>query len=486
MRQSNFIGYIMCLMIVVNILSCHNQDTPEPFASNLTNDNININEAKEWFGEHEISKNSVIPIEVTSENSVRSNNTHGKDFPKNPAWDDAVQKKFEGRDIVVVPLQESDLHSIPRNRYTGSPKQKLNKREDELNWAMLSSLIVSKKKGVVVSEVVTILPDDGFYSQPSKRRSKKFSGLIYISDLDGNYLKGYQYKDGKAIGTIFLNEVPNRSARVQKYCIVGWIDHYYYGSGGGQIFGPTYSYSEPIYGWVEDNYADNGGDYLSSVGWGGVGGNSGSSSQGFYFPGNYNPQIDDLFDYTKCFFPASNTTRRFEMTIYVDQPGDSHAGSSNIKGDVGHVFVGFKSIDQNTGEVIERIFGFYPSESRDAILGTSPRINNDGDHPYDVSITFTLTPAEMSQAAQAALTNGSSPYVLIESNCTNFAEAVCDGAGFLLPNSSKKVWLGDSWGFIHSPGILGKRLRDAKSNDPSLPIQVPPSPRNAPRNSGGC
>lgn len=188
----------------------------------------------------------------------------------------------------------------------------------------------------------------------------------------------------------------------------------------------------------------------------------------------------------KCFFAASNSNRNFQITVYVDQPGSNNGGSSSIAGDVGHVFVGFKSTDRNTGDEIERLFGFYPASNVTAIVGSLGRVNNNEGHIYDVSITYPVSPSQMSQAAQAALSGANNQYVLSGYNCTNYVETICDTAGITIPESSKKIWEGNTWVFIHSPGKLGKELRALKNSNPSLPIHVPVSPENAPYGKGNC
>lgn len=250
----------------------------------------------------------------------------------------------------------------------------------------------------------------------------------------------------------------------------------------------TYDRSEVVWGIC----VDGGGGGPTGGATGGAGsatsyydatGGTGRSSVAIVQTDADNPVVDP-FQQIKCF--RNNTSDyTYELTVYVDQPGEDGGGSSAWF-DVGHAFVGLRKVNVHNGEVIQRSFGFYPRDSWAAVGGSGGRLHTNENSPYDVSIRYTLTPQQMTNAANAALNNGTHMYVLTEYNCTDFVKSVCDAAGVSLTPQRDKTRVTGSELWFNSPGKTGQALRNASSSNPNITVRSPIEPLKAPSNLGNC
>lgn len=222
MKNKVFIHFTRFTFIwLLMFASCQRQDTLAPIDLSIKQEDIGIAEARQWFSQQQ---------------QLFNQPTAKKKISKNPSWADAVQMKFGKINAVVVPLEDDKTTDIPRNRYKddsikNKAKETLSTKEDKLNLTLLTNLLVYKKDGETVAELVTLLPDDDFYGNPFKRGSK-FNGIILSTDLNDNPLHEYQYKNGKSINTVSLKEPESPDGRPAKYQIIGWIDYYYKVDGG--------------------------------------------------------------------------------------------------------------------------------------------------------------------------------------------------------------------------------------------------------------
>jgi hypothetical protein len=104
---------------------------------------------------------------------------------KNAVWSKAQTIQLSIGEIVVVPIQFND------SLYTRPNSTDSNTR---LPLSNLSKLIVyTDSSDQTHAEVVTAFPDSNFVNNSNKQ----FSGIAYIQDWQGNFLRAYHYIKGK-------------------------------------------------------------------------------------------------------------------------------------------------------------------------------------------------------------------------------------------------------------------------------------------------
>lgn len=202
------------------------------------------------------------------------------------------------------------------------------------------------------------------------------------------------------------------------------------------------------------------------------GGSAGSGSSVSYtiISNRGSNTIGNIADYNKCFTNIPGTGYSYKVTLCVDQPkpgvrsawGFSGNGSANSSSggnpiDVGHAFLIFTQTTP-TG-VTTRNIGFYPSGS---VSPTYPRdegqLNNDEQHPYDVSLTINMTNSQFFTVLSTASLGNNMGFVydLNNNNCTTYALGALNSAGFNII-SKKGTWPGGSG---YNPGDLGEDIRE--------------------------
>jgi hypothetical protein len=184
--------------------------------------------------------------------------------------------------------------------------------------------------------------------------------------------------------------------------------------------------------------------------------------------------IADIIEYLECF----NRSSPAQLTIYVDEPVPG-SGQSHDKSDVGHVFISITQ--QVNSQMITRTFGFYPSGWVTPLNPSSGGdIVNDSGHEYNVQLTLTLNPTQLTDLLNNAISNNNSDYNLNTFNCTNFAVNACSSGGLNLPRTIG-VWPG---GRGLNPGNLGKDIMNM-----TLPTNYVSRSNGggvAPSNTGNC
>jgi hypothetical protein len=119
-----------------------------------------------------------------------------KSLIKNAVWSKASILKISIGNIVVVPIQFNDsLYARPS--YTDSSTR--------LSINNLSKLIIyTDSSKQFHAEVVSSFPDKDYINNPKQN----FSGVAFVQDWQGNFLKGYQYVKGQTL-QLSLNDSSN-------------------------------------------------------------------------------------------------------------------------------------------------------------------------------------------------------------------------------------------------------------------------------------
>lgn len=215
----------------------------------------------------------------------------------------------------------------------------------------------------------------------------------------------------------------------------------------------------------------NCGTAFGSSGGGATGPSAGTLSPTTVLVASPDKPVQDVREYLKCITASQGAT----FTVYARQPrpGTTDTWAGTLRNpDVGHTFI---SITQNG---ITRVLGFYPTSEK-AIVDDGPSIMGDNSQEaYSVSITTTLSPAQLASLLAYINAHSSDTYSLNNYNCTDFGIGAAGTVGLSLPDTY------GSWGIGggSTPGTLGQDMR-------TMPLPAGATRTlsgTSPANAGGC
>lgn len=188
MRKIYFLGLLFILCISFFIPGCKKNLLDTPFyknnIQNVSEQNIlSIKEAQNWYASH-------------SANFQFRNDASENKFKfkiRSPYWDKAINTNDSNYYIVEAPLSfyQSPGFTLSNTSATAQPE----KANDVAHLLILKN----KKTGNMRSAIMHIVSDNG--SQDSSitysRRNDHFSGYIFYTDLNGNFINGWKYENGR-------------------------------------------------------------------------------------------------------------------------------------------------------------------------------------------------------------------------------------------------------------------------------------------------
>ncbi len=182
---------------------------------------------------------------------------------------------------------------------------------------------------------------------------------------------------------------------------------------------------------------------------------------------------EEVFDVpaeVDSFNELTNNCTQFEFTMYVKQPvpGSRSPIDTNTH-DVGHTFI------QISGCGISLTVGFYPNErvgkvdflsggyakDIDGIILDDSKTGPGGTmHSWDVKMTWSITKTQVEKVKKCIKSwHQNNKYNLVSSNCTDFAIAMANCAGIVVPSGKTTPWPAP---FSHitsaNPGDMGEDL----------------------------
>jgi hypothetical protein len=199
--------------------------------------------------------------------------------------------------------------------------------------------------------------------------------------------------------------------------------------------------------------------------------------------------IVDVTDYLKCFTNAPGGDHRYTITICVDQPksgqrdawGFSSDGVDGNPINVGHTFLILTEVTP-TGTTTRNI-GFYPQDVVAPGISTSPGVvNNDQQHPYNISLTMTVTNSQFFNVLTYIRYTAGRTYDLNYNNCTTFCLNSLNYAGMGI-SATQGTWPG---GTGYNPGSLGEDIRSMSLNSNMTRNMAPVYSRTSHPNTGNC
>jgi hypothetical protein len=163
-------------------------------------------------------------------NARTSHDKREKTLKRLIKWEQYIPVIKNGEQRIVVPF------TLEEEIYTNWMDGRV------IPYGSLTSLVVLKANDKYDYEVVTKYPDSDWLLG----KSRKFTGQILVEDINGNFVKGYDYKNGE------IRPVSKGSSKAkatyEKVC--SYIDWYTCGSAGGVFYGCNFNYTEEV-GCVE-------------------------------------------------------------------------------------------------------------------------------------------------------------------------------------------------------------------------------------------
>ncbi len=455
----------MLLALIIGINSCrkerHQNDSPSP---------VNLEAAKNYVNNH-LSKAS---SNVFSRMGIN--------------WGATSINEQPNETVIEVSLSNSEriFQTNALIEQVGNNEKRNNIRlivfkdnaTDKINHAVYMSIIND-------GELMDL-------TKISYKRQNTLTGKILFYDLEGGFINGWHYSNGKIDQSISpsTKEAYKQSQtkiniklsaskssnigndnKISKYDLPEMICH--------DELVPTYGVAcVQVANLVNCNLYQTGSTYVSycefvdqgggSGGGTAPGGSGNNSNSGTTLSGSEITEatlVDDgkkAIDpqkYIDCFSDGKQA-KSYKMTIYVDQPvpgKNSQYSSSAVTGNgygglmlnsngsifnVGHTFVGFEKMNMD-GTSVKQFLGFYPSDNPFKSKGI---IKDDSGHGYNVSYTKEVTQAQFGLALTEVLNNSKgTEYVLAnyvaggtEYNCTDAAVNWMSDAGIQIPFDSPR------------------------------------------------
>ncbi len=157
-----------------------------------------LQEAKDWY---EANKPDIVELRASTD----------KDLAVKPDWERSKVTKRKSKKYQYVETQL--FHEKKFNFLTPETYEKYRSTKNPKYKQSLTRMIVEMDKETNTKRgfLMTIVPDASYLEltnfKPFKKvtyakRDKDFSGLIFYHDLNGNFVGGWRYKDGKITHTM--------------------------------------------------------------------------------------------------------------------------------------------------------------------------------------------------------------------------------------------------------------------------------------------
>jgi hypothetical protein len=396
---------------------------------------VTIDAAKEWFEKAVVTK---------SGKNERSNGASNK----KPVWKYAVSRnsKQAGR-TVIVPIEYDDQIPIISLRQ-GEASKKTPLRD--INFA--ARLVIWKNKlGDFQYRIHEVIPDESYQKKNGNRINHDLSGIVLVTDFDGNFIEGFKYEQGQLVGKLTKAE---KSARIST-CTPYIIDWYTRVCINNECFEPRWTHAEEYYICWESDHGSDGVTPPPTISSPQVITNQYDSQGQYVYQIDSDDQKIDTRAELRCFGQNANSNSIFRIKIYVDQvwPGRRSFNLNSSDSSPGHVYLGLE--EYSNGESIVRNIGYYPSGIVNPVTPSSPGEAHTDTRPYDVSLTVEVSWGQFMGIVSALQSTSEAEYNLNSNNCTHFALNACSNNGVTLPQTVGSWWGGGGL----NPSDLGEDIR---------------------------
>ncbi|TXJ28249.1 MAG: hypothetical protein E6Q24_05570 [Chitinophagaceae bacterium] len=248
MRQNSLSQIWLFFLIAFSVLSCQKSDqtlVTDGAKENTTG--LSVSEAKNWFTANKVSNR---PADARKSNTKFDNPI--------PNWDKAV--KAEDRDWYVVEA------SVDFNKPIGFSAHAVSSENSGQVNSKTSLLVLQHKlTGKIIPALMHIVAALGSDVQKqSYTKRDNFSGIIFYTNLEGEYMNGWAYKNGKVIAKTAPKKASEVARMMEERCTTTIIDWYerectYYYSGNVTCTEWTYTHSTYYTVCEEDDGGGGGG-----------------------------------------------------------------------------------------------------------------------------------------------------------------------------------------------------------------------------------
>jgi hypothetical protein len=180
---------IALICIVTFPFACKNSDIEKGISPQIETE-FTIKEAKDWY--------------ESTQNTARTN---GQD-EKKVVWQDAVQKKVDNKQsIVVVPFVSTGGYIGIKSNHDGR-KVKSKDDSDHMNADVKRTYVFVKTEEKVEMMEMRIISDDSHLQKGKfqKLESDGFYGSAFLLDAEGQVIEGAFYENGKVIASTAKSE----------------------------------------------------------------------------------------------------------------------------------------------------------------------------------------------------------------------------------------------------------------------------------------
>jgi hypothetical protein len=234
-------------------------------------DKILVTDAKNYFDKYIIPTGSKAVDQSLSGNNTK---TLRQAIEKTAAWARAYTQTFDFGKSVIVPVSYAQDLYIHKGNYSIALSS--------LTWLF----VYTDKTNKMHAELVTKIPDAACLN--STDSTKAYTGILYVEDFFGNFIKGYEYLDD---GTVQHISAPTKFVKSNGKLQVAtvtctWTDYYTCTSSGGNNYGCTYSSSSEAICVENEGNGPASGPSSQVYQFIGGGGGSGTGTGGGGTPGN--------------------------------------------------------------------------------------------------------------------------------------------------------------------------------------------------------
>jgi hypothetical protein len=285
----------------------------------------------------------------------------------------------------------------------------------------------------------------------AKTRAHLNSGNIMLTSLENNSVTKLAVVNNEVTGT---EKTGNNTLSLETQpTVLPEVIVYYDVNGGGIDYFSWY--------WLLDQTSSTTYDYFNAGGGSASGGSGYSSVAVAPIVTAPDTPILDLSKEVKCFTNSSTSTYNISVNVNEPDPETRDVVNPLSSFPVGHTFLTLEQHNADGTSVI-RTLGFYPMHSVKPGSETDQSIFGDDSYtPYDVSLDFTVTGAEMSKVIGKLLDQQALQYDLNNFNCTNSPMEGLKSININLPStkSTEPFFSGND------PGDLGEDIRGLNLND---------------------
>lgn len=198
----SYLKYSIIGLVLLGVVSIIHSCKKESKAQPATISDPAIIRAKAWY-------EATYPITPDNNQQVTQNvNSSKKDWSGilSPYWDKGVSFTSKGLDIVELPaMKKGDLAFSTQTADL-----------DKFNFGnsnSVTSLLVVKQEGTYGIYAMTIMADPTYLqgnhaklkNNTYRKRDKDFTGMVFYHKLDGTFVNGWRYVNGKVTTGVYLH-----------------------------------------------------------------------------------------------------------------------------------------------------------------------------------------------------------------------------------------------------------------------------------------